>query len=273
MSEKKYFSITEFAKFARVTRQTLLFYDRIGLLSPVMRGENSYRLYSSGQLGVVNVIRTLQELGMTLAEIKTLRDHRTPELMEELLAQQVTSIDAKIEEWIHARKLLLSLSGMIHSVSDIDEEAITVQQLPAEAIILGKLNDYSGDRDDYDALFDFYHNISREYPDLNLNYPVWGMFSGERIRRWEWKWPDRYYFYNPEGYDKKPAALYAVGYIRGGYGQGDSLYRRMMEYISANGYEVAGPAYEEYPLNEICIQDDCYLIRVMITVRKKEWYE
>ena len=268
MSDKKFFSITEFAKFSRITRQTLLFYDKIELLSPVLRGDNGYRLYSTGQLAIVNVIRTLQALGFTLAEIKNLKNRRTPALVEEVFALQIEQIDTKIEEWVRARKLLLSLTKVLHSTAGIDENAIAVQNLPAEAIILGQLNDYSDGQTDYDALFDFYHEIDRKYPNLDLNYPAWGVFSEERIKRRDWHWPDRYYFYNPEGFDKKPAAMYVVGYTRGDYGQTGDLYDRILDYIYENGYEIAGPAYEEYPLNELCVQDNNYLIRVMVTVRK-----
>jgi hypothetical protein len=81
----------------------------------------------------------------------------------------------------------------------------------------------------------------------------------------------RYYFYNPRGHDARPAALYAVGYQRGGYGQTDKLYERLLDHIDRNGYEICGDAYEEYPLNEICVADDAnYLIRVVITVREKK---
>jgi len=136
--------------------------------------------------------------------------------------------------------------------------------------VLGDLNDYSRGRNNYDALADFYDVISRRFPDLDLNYPVWAVFSEEQIRRGDWVWPDRYYFYNPEGRDKRPAAFYDIGYMRGGYGQGDELYKRMLDFIDRNGFEICGDAYEEYPLNEVCVSDDTnYLMRVMITVREK----
>jgi effector-binding domain-containing protein len=112
--------------------------------------------------------------------------------------------------------------------------------------------------------------MQRRYPDLDLNYPVWGVFSEERIKNGDWKYPDRYYFYNPEGHDKRPADFYAIGYMRGEYGQTDELYSRMLAYIDRNGFEICGDAYEEYPLNELSVSDSGnYLIRVMITVRKK----
>jgi len=269
MADSGLFSINEFAKFSRTTKETLRHYDRIGLLAPLSRGENNYRYYSSGQLAVVNVIRTLQELGMSLDEIRNIRDQRTPAFIDELFEQQIKKIDQKIEGWVRAQKLLFTLQKAIHSVLFIEEESITVQFLPAEAIVLGDLNDYSRGSNDYDALLSFYNAMLKKYPNLDMNYSVWGYFSEERVKKGDWTWPDRYYFYNPEGRDKRPAAFYAIGYTRGGYGQCGELYNRLIAYIDSNGFEICGDAYEEYPLSEVCVTDDNnYLIRLMITVQR-----
>jgi len=136
---------------------------------------------------------------------------------------------------------------------------------------MGDLNDYSRGGNDYDALTAFYHKMHEKHPNLNMNYPVWAIFSEKRIKRGDWVWPDRYYFYNPEGRDVKPAAFYAIGYQRGGYGQTGELYQRLISYIQQNEFEICGDVYEEYPLNEVCMIDSSnYLVRVMITVRKKQ---
>jgi len=272
MALGRLFSVGDFARFSRTTRDTLHHYDKIGLLSPISRGgENNYRYYSSGQLAIVNVIRTLQELGLSLKEIKALYENRTPEHFDSVLQRQIDQIDLKIDDWVRARKLLFTLQKAIHSVLTVDEDVISIQFLPAEAIIIGSLNDYSRGRNDYDALFNFYQEMSKKYPNLDMNYPVWGVFSAERIKQGDWKWPDRYYFYNPEGHDKRPASLYAIGYTRGGYGQCGDLYNRIIDYIAENNFEICGNAFEEYPLNELCVFDDKnYLIRVMITVCEKK---
>jgi DNA-binding transcriptional MerR regulator len=272
MSILRLFPAGKFAKLARTTNKTLHYYDTIGVLTPTVRGKNNYRYYSIEQLSTINLIHILQSLGMTLDEIKDMKNQRSPEFINNLLFHQIGKVDKKIEEWVRARKLLLTFHDAIQSVSNIDEATITIQFLPSKAIILGPLNDYSCDRNSYNALLDFYHVMQNQYPDLDLNYPVWGMFSEKRILQKDWKYPDRYYFYNPDGYDKRPAELYAIGYTRGGYGQTDELYRRLLNYIDDNDFEICGNTYEEYPLNELSISDDNnYLIRVMITVRKKTY--
>ena len=269
MSRKETFSIAEFAEFSRTTRDTLLHYDKIGLLQPDSRGDNKYRFYSSEQLSMVNLIRTCQALGMTLTDIKGLKDVRSPEHVYETLGQQIGLIDEKIDEWVRARKLLMTLRKIIHTALDADENTISIQFMPAEAIVLGERNDYSRHRNAYEALYSFYRACSERYPNLDLNYPVWGMFSEERVKQGDWVWPDRYYFYNPEGHDQKPSGIYAIGHTRGGYGQSEGLYKRIIGYIGANGFEICGPAYEEYLLNEVStVSDEDYLMRVMITVRE-----
>jgi len=271
MTENGLFSISEFAKYARTTRDTLLHYDHIGLLSPVSRRDNNYRYYSASQLLTVSVIRSLQQLGMSLEEIKELKHQRTPELSDEILGQQILKIDSKIDEWTRARKLLHNIRKMIHSTYDVDEDIVTVTQLPAEAIILGELNDYSNNRCFLDTFLSFYHNMNEQDPELDLNYPVWTIHSEENIRQGVYNLPDRFFFYNPEGRDKKPAALYAVCYKRCGYNETRELYEDLISYIDTNNYEICGYFYEEYPLNETCVADfGNYVLRVMVPIREKQ---
>ncbi len=270
MPNEKLFSVGDFASMSRTTVATLHHYDKIGLLSPVARGINKYRYYSARQLAMINAISTLHGLGVPLAEIKVIKDQRTPELAKELLMMQLDRINTKINAWLHSKKLLFNLLRAIETGLEADTENIKIQFCPAEQIMLGTMNDYSGKRHDYDALYSFYHDMHEQDPELDLNYAVWGIFSKERILRGDWTWPDRYYFYNPDGQDQRPAALYAIGHMRTGYGGGCELYERMIAYIDQNGFEICGDTYEEYPLNEICITNDQnYLMRVMITVCEK----
>ena len=268
--EEEGLSITEFAKLSRTNRSTLLYYDRIGLLSPVSRKDNTYRYYSYAQMYIVNLIRTGQALGLSLDKIKYLRNEASPELVDELLEGHISQIDDEINKWVKSRKLLTTIKSIIHPLLTVDETSITVEYIPAEPIVLGGFNDYNMNKNVQTAFSQFYIDCQKKYPDLDLNYPVWGVFSEERIKNGDWVWPDRFYFFNPDGYDKRPAAHYAIGYTRGAYGQCGALYERLIAYINGNGYEICGPAFEEYPLAELCyVNASDHLIRLMITVRKK----
>jgi len=247
-----------------------LHYDRIGLLNPILRGDNNYRYYSSNMLPVVKVIRILQKLGMSLDEIKEIKDKRNPRVTVEQFERQIEEIDSNIDYWIRARKLLYTLKSTISSALDVDITEISIQYLPAEAIVMGDLNDFTRNRENHAVELDFYQKMNEKYPDMDLDYMFWANFSEERIKKGDWVHPDRFYFYNPEGHDRRPAGFYAVGYAICGYGQGVELYSKMVDHIDKNGFEICGDAYEEYPLNELCVRDNNhYLMRVLIAVREK----
>lgn len=263
------FTINEFAEFARTTRAALRHYEEIGLLVPISRSCGNYRQYTYSQLATANLIHTCQALGMPLGEIQDLIEKRTPALIKKLLEKQINQIDLTVENWLQSRKLLCVLDQTIQSALNVDESEIKIQFFDKKAITLGGQNDYSSNRDDYDALHTFYQSCHKKYPSMDMNLPVWGKFSQERIKHRDWHWADWYYFNDPDGPDERPSALYAVGYKRGGYGQAADLYERMLDYIETRRFVVSGPAYEEYPLNEICVADDMnYLIRILITVEQ-----
>ena len=268
--EEEILSIADFAKLSETSRSKLLYYDKIGLLSPMSRKDNNYRYYSYPQVYTIRLIRTCQSLGMSIDDIKQLRDEASPKLIDEFFENRINQINEEINTWTRARKLLTTFKDIIHPMLTVNETAFSVEYVPAEPIVLGGINDYNICKNDHAAYAQFYSDCKIKYPDLDLNYPAWVIFSEERIKNGDWIWPDRFYFFNPEGDDRRPAANYAIGYTRGGYGHCGDLYERLIAYINANGYEICGPAYEEYPLTELCYtNDEDYLIRLMITVQKK----
>ena len=273
-NKRELLSISELARFARTTRAALIHYDKIGALRPAVVGKNNYRYYSYDQIGLVNLIRTMQSFGMPLKKISEITQKRSPRDMLNLLNNQLVYINKNILEQLEIRKLVLTLQNTIEEAVAInDENEIKVHWMEKKAIFLGPKNDYSDGKSDYDALLKFYRFCKKKDAGINLNYSVWGYFSKERIEQGDWVYPDRYYFNAPDGYDEKPAGLYVTGYARGSYGypHTDALYRRLMAHIRENNLEIDGGSYEEYPLNEISIKNpDEYLIRISIRVKTKD---
>jgi DNA-binding transcriptional MerR regulator len=69
------FKIGDFSRIARVSGRLLRYYDSIGLLSPQrIDPATGYRYYTAGQLGRLNRILALKELGLSLEQVATLLD-------------------------------------------------------------------------------------------------------------------------------------------------------------------------------------------------------
>jgi DNA-binding transcriptional MerR regulator len=71
------FRIGDFSKIARVSGRLLRYYDSIGLLSPKRTDPiTGYRHYTADQLGRLNKILALKELGLSLEQVARLLDDK-----------------------------------------------------------------------------------------------------------------------------------------------------------------------------------------------------
>ena len=94
------FKIGEFSKLNRVTVKTLRHYEEIGLLVPSQVDKwTGYRYYDVCQLGRMNTIRDLKELGFTLEEIGELFDEGRTRPSPELIAAKPRSAGRRCSGW------------------------------------------------------------------------------------------------------------------------------------------------------------------------------
>lgn len=96
-------TIGKLARQAGVTTKTVRYYEKIGLLEPATRGDNSYRYYDENHVYQLKFIRRAQKLGLTLAEIGNLmdmaRDVRCNELrstLDDIFARKIREFQLKI---------------------------------------------------------------------------------------------------------------------------------------------------------------------------------
>lgn len=64
------YKITELARQVGLSRSTLLYYDRIGLLTPSGRSEAGYRLYSPGDRDRLATICSFRQASLTIEDIR-----------------------------------------------------------------------------------------------------------------------------------------------------------------------------------------------------------
>ncbi len=93
--------IGELAQATGFSRDTLRFYEKLGLLQPV-RTDNGYRHFPAEAVDWLCYLRTARELGFSLAELQAdlpaLRDADDPTpRLREMLRRKLGAIDARIE--------------------------------------------------------------------------------------------------------------------------------------------------------------------------------
>ena len=92
-------SIGEMAEANRVSIATLRLYDRMGLLQPCCRDEESnYRYYDIRQTSRLDIIRYMRNLNMSLAEIQTLLEKEDIMLIEQKLIEKNNQIHQQMRD-------------------------------------------------------------------------------------------------------------------------------------------------------------------------------
>ena len=98
--------ISDFARVTGLTRDTVRFYARLGLLRPRTNGKGGrhpYSVFTDEDIRAAEVIRISQSLGMSLKEIAAFNEerregHLTSERRVEIMSAQLVSLKAKATE-------------------------------------------------------------------------------------------------------------------------------------------------------------------------------
>ena len=101
------YRISQLAEHSGLSRSTLLYYEKLGLLSGRRRA-NGYREYSDADLQRLALVQQLQAGGLTLLECKA---YLSSKLDRDVLQQRLQQLDQDIARKQAARNLLASLLG------------------------------------------------------------------------------------------------------------------------------------------------------------------
>lgn len=106
-------NIKEAATKFDLTADTLRYYERIGVMPPVMRNQSGYRDYQVRDLNWIYLVKKLRDAGLTiesLIEFATLaqmdRTKDVQDAQKTILNDQLEAIDQKIKDLTDTRELL-----------------------------------------------------------------------------------------------------------------------------------------------------------------------
>ncbi len=131
------FSIGEFARLGGVSIRTLRHYDEIGLLRPAAVDPcNGYRGYSASQLGRLNRIVALKDLGLTLTQVGQLLDGVTPAELRGMLVLRRAQLEQELDQH---KAQLLGVEARLRSIAAEDrmpEDDIVAKTIPATGVVV-----------------------------------------------------------------------------------------------------------------------------------------
>jgi DNA-binding transcriptional MerR regulator len=134
--------IGELAERCGVSRDTLRFYERVGLLDPPRRTASGHRVYDEQAVQRMELIRRNQQIGLTLDDIRELlRIKELPareacERVSERLSARVEAIDQQLSTLLTYRRRLAADLELCQSAGPgscpVVQRLMGVAETPAE---------------------------------------------------------------------------------------------------------------------------------------------
>ncbi len=117
-------TISQLARRFGLSRSTLLYYDRLGLLSPSLRSRANYRLYSAADVERMELIDLYRQAGLPLKDIARVLDSDRG-VAAELLAERLRSLGREIRQLRRRQQRIVELlrsEAALRETRSLDKE-------------------------------------------------------------------------------------------------------------------------------------------------------
>lgn len=269
-----YFSIGELSKYQNISKQTLIFYDKIGLFRPAyVDPNNGYRYYSSKQIDYLDTILIMKKIGLSLREIRDLMQHYTIDSSLVFLRKQLTDIDRRIEELQLIRSRLLHRCVQMENAktSTEKETSVVIENSASRYILFHEVKKPYSFREISIASKKCFAQSFQEH--LPVFFQCGAVVPLERIR--QRRFTEASLVFLPiEKTDQAsnirqiPAGKCASIYHVGDYMSIDRSYEKLLDYCQANSLQIISDSYEFCINDYITTYDENeYITKIMFYVK------
>ena len=245
--QKLYFNTGEFARLCGTTKETLFYYDRIGILKPDKVAPNGYRCYSCTQFLDYDLIRVLGQAGSSLKEIKWYLEHYDSHHFLSLLREKQEKIAIQ-------RRRLEQMEQMLAHTVTMTERALGavygepyIERQERELLLAVPLAPGEGERAEGIVARLAEHFARCEHYRLADKFPLGSIIPRENVLRGSDE--ESFFFsrvpadFEHEGLYQKPAGSYATILHKGKSETFGDAYRVLLRYIEEQGRVVCGNCY------------------------------
>ena len=248
---KDYYKIGEISKIYGIGRDSLMYYEDIGILKP-FRDKNGYRMYKLSDIWRLNLIKELRSLNFPMKKIKEYLDDRNIESTKEILNKEIILIDEKIEE------LLSYKQNIMKRLDTINDELRNLKLYEIDLLYINKrkaleLNANITKDEEFDFLI---QKLQKDYENrftILGNNNIGSSFCLDKIKQGiynEFKsvfcfLEDEEEIYNiifNEGY-------YLTLTYKGKYKNNKHYINKMFKYIEEKGYKIISDPIEIYKID------------------------
>lgn len=134
---EKHLSISQMAELHNISRQALIYYDKIELFKPIYVDENGYRYYSPYQIPLLREICFLKSIGIKLKDIKSHIKNRNITTAMSLLKYHKEIIDKEISELLVTRNYIQERLNVYSNVDQFKDELCNpmIEEFPERKVV------------------------------------------------------------------------------------------------------------------------------------------
>lgn len=272
MSNQKnnYFSTGEFAHLCKVNKQTLIYYDQIGLFSPIYKDEKGYRYYSVSQYDFFSVIELLKELGMPLKEIQQYMANKSPEGFIQLMQQQQKTVRQQLENLQRIEQMIDLKLQAVQEATTLSFDDMTIAYCAARTLYLSNPLKNTTEEQFITEVSDFIDNLYETKLDTGL--PIGAVIKKEQLLNGQVENYAHLYMEQPHSHRgdeffQTNEGYYVIGYHVGVWERSSETYEKLFQYIKDHQYTIGNYAYEEYVYDAVLKNEEAdYVTKIMIEV-------
>lgn len=262
--------MSDFAQFCGVTKNTLILYEKIGLLVPENRAANGYRYYSINQFLTLIIISVLKAAGLTLKEIKNYIDTFNNDSFVAFLTERHRVLEKELESIRHMKNMLENtISVTERAISDISSEPVVEEHNEQYMLVIN----FEQDENRKERMY----KIGKHYKYCIDNGLSKSLISGfikykATVESGNHDNEDGYFCeidHIPESSTLfiKPKGKYAVLYHQGPYESIGLTYERLLEFIHKEGLAIIGNSYDYEMFGYLSTNDqEKFIVKVAIEV-------
>ena len=231
---KDMFSIGELARYQNISKQTLIFYDKIGLFRPAyVDPDNKYRYYKASQIDYLDTILIMKEMGFSLGEIQEHMKTYTINTSLIALRKQLTVLDQQIRHLQLVRNRLAHRCEQMETVKEVRDrnQEVTIKEIATKKCFSQALKDALPIFFQTGVIVPYKHILEGRYTEANIAFlPIEKTKNVKNI------------MILPKG---RAVSIYHYGT----YQSVDYSYKKLLDYCKEQNLNIISDSYE------FCIND------------------
>ncbi|WP_104401679.1 MerR family transcriptional regulator [Vibrio penaeicida] len=117
-------TVTQLAREFGISRATILYYEREGLLSPANRTDNGYRWYGTKEIERLKAVTSYRSYGLPVSSIRELLDQKGKS-QTQILKEHFSQLEKEIQTLRNQQKAIVTL---LQEPEMLNEQAVTKER-------------------------------------------------------------------------------------------------------------------------------------------------